>query len=48
MLGKLLKKQDVVRRNTVINVSDLSDGVYVVRVNTPNGTLSRKVMNKRP
>lgn len=42
--GKLLKTVRVNGNNAVINISDIATGVYLVRVNTENGSTIHKVL----
>lgn len=44
--GKLLKSVFVNGNNSVINTTDFAAGVYIVRVNTTNGPVTRKVVKR--
>ncbi|MBO6051218.1 MAG: leucine-rich repeat protein [Bacteroidales bacterium] len=41
--GKLLQTIDVNGNNVVINISNFASGIYIVRVNAENGSVTRKV-----
>jgi hypothetical protein len=43
MMGKCLLEQNVGKNNTTINLIDLANGVYTLRVNTEEGIFYQKI-----
>ncbi len=46
MLGQLVHSQLIANKSSIIDVSKLSTGVYILNVSTENGFASAKIVKK--